>query len=245
MMVIMFGGKARVGKTTLAKWFSKYMYNKGFSPTLLSFADILKREVAKTGLTKEDNPEEYRLACQVLGSGKRKQDPDYWLTKFNERLNEIKVLDIENLETSPRKWHEKCVIVDDCRYLNEVGYGRKIDALNVFIAHGDRKLSDHDAKWREHESEDMANKIESWLSDYQNLFHFRLFNDTTEEAFKKKAESYFDDWLDYLQSDDKKLCDCFGCMKFRHDIELTQAELDKLALEAFKRCKILDNNEEL
>ena len=59
----------------------KYLYEKGYSPVNLSFAEILKKEVELTGLTKEKNPEEYRIACQVLGSTKRKEDPDYWIAR--------------------------------------------------------------------------------------------------------------------------------------------------------------------
>ena len=43
MMVIMIGGKARVGKTTVARWFGEYLYNKGYSPVTVSFAELLKK----------------------------------------------------------------------------------------------------------------------------------------------------------------------------------------------------------
>ena len=63
MLVIMLGGKARVGKTTLAKLISKYAYEKGLSPMIIPFAAVLKEEVeATTGMPKESNPEEYRKA---------------------------------------------------------------------------------------------------------------------------------------------------------------------------------------
>lgn len=243
MMVIMFGGKARVGKTTLAKLFTEYLYNKGYSPVIVPFADILKREVEKTGLTKEANPEQYRLACQVLGSGMRKQNPDFWVTKFEDRLNEIKIQDIENLETNPKNWHEKCVLVDDCRYLNEVNFGRKIGALQVFVAHGKRVVSEHDAPWRNHESEDMANKVESNDMHYTEMFHYRLFNDGTEQEFKTKATNYFEDWLNYMKSDDKVLCDCLGCMKTRYDIALTLGDLEQILDKAHKKLAEEDEDD--
>lgn len=243
MMVVMIGGKARVGKTTAANWFNKYLYEKGYSPVNLSFAEILKKEVELTGLTKEKNPEEYRVACQVLGSTKRKEDPDYWVKKFAERLATIKSQDTDNLEVNPKQWHEKCVIVDDCRYLNEVGYGRKIGALEVFIAHGTRKLIDHTGEWRNHESEDMANKIEAGNKDYQEMFHYRVFNNTSEEKFKLKLVELFDDWLEYLQDDDKYLCTCVGCVATRTDTEISSDAIENIIESLHKELR-KDNDDD-
>jgi hypothetical protein len=238
----MFGGKARVGKTTVTKWFSEFLYNKGYSPVIIPFADIIKQEVEKTGITKESNPEQYRIACQVLGSSMRKLNPDYWIIKFEEKLNEIKKLDIENLEISPKNWHEKCVLVDDCRYLNETNYGRKIDALQIFIAHGKRNLIEHNAEWRNHESEDMANKIESGNLNYSEIFHYRLFNETSLSDFKTKATGLFEDWLDYMKADDKKMCSCISCMKYRYDQTLTLSELEKILNKAHRKFLESDND---
>lgn len=228
MMVIMLGGKARVGKTTVAKWFGEFLYNKGYSPVNISFAAMLKQEVERTGLTKEKNPEEYRLACQLLGSTKRELDPDYWVHRFEEKLQEVKEQDITNLRANPKKWHEKCVIVDDCRYLNEVNYGRKIGALEVFIAHGSRELWEHTGKWRDHESESMANKIEAGELDYQDMFHYRLFNEGTEDQFRVKLVELFQDWLDYLQADDKEMCGCIWCLKTRNDVPMATDDIENM-----------------
>ena len=244
MMVIMIGGKARVGKTTVATLFNKYLYEKGYSPVNLSFAEILKKEVELTGLTKEKNPEEYRIACQVLGSTKRKEDPDYWVKKFAERLATIKSQDTDNLEVNPKLWHEKCVIVDDCRYLNEVGYGRKIGALEVFIAHGTRKLIDHTGEWRNHESEDMANKIEEGSIDYQEMFHYRVLNNTSEEKLKAKLMELFDDWLEYLQDDDKYLCPCVGCVATRTDTEISSDAIENIIEALHKELRKDDDDDD-
>ena len=113
MMLIMIGGKARVGKTTLAKILGECFYNKGFSPVYITFASILKEEVERTtGMTKESNSNEYREACQKLGSSKRKEDGDYWVKLLDRKLEEIKVQDVINLETDVKNWHEKVSIED-------------------------------------------------------------------------------------------------------------------------------------
>lgn len=243
MMVIMIGGKGRAGKTTVANLFSKFLYDKGFSPVHLSFAAILKKEVeAATGLTKESNSEAYRLACQTLGSEKRAMDPDYWVKKFAEKLADIKAQDVDNLEANTKNWHEKCVIVDDCRYLNEVGYGRKIGALEVFIAHGERELIEHSEAWRDHESESMANMIEAGSKDHQEMFHYRLLNDKTEAKLQAKLAEMFQDWLDYLQDDDKILCDCVACVAQRRDSPISEKEIENIIEALHKELREEEDN---
>ncbi len=245
MMVLMIGGKARVGKTTLAKWFAEYVYTNGYSPVMLSFADILKQEVTKaTGFTKDGNPEDFRLACQKLGAKHRKKDPDHWLKLFEQRLKEIKTQDTLNLEDNPKDWHEKCVIVDDCRYLNEVGYGRKIGALEVFVAHVNRKLDDHDGLWRQHESENMANQIESGSLNSEDMFHYRINNNLSEVLFKKQATALFKEWLDFIKCDDATLCPCPSCVAARNDREIDPDAIEKLIQDIKLRAESLGEDDD-
>jgi len=245
MIVIMIGGKARVGKTTLANQISKYVYGKGYAPIALSFATILKKEVeTRTGLTKENDPEEYRLACQACGAEKRKEDPDYWVKKFEERLNELRVIDAANLETNASDWHEKCVVIDDCRYLNEVGIGRKIGALQIFVSHGTRQLIEHDGAWRKHESEDMANNIEVETKDYTGMFHYTIANNTTLESFTRRVNTMLPEWITYAQDihDEQLNCDCLACVAHRAGKEISDAEIEA-AIEAIYKLTKGQNND--
>ena len=92
----MIGGKARVGKTTLAKWLSEYAYKEGYSPVLLPFAQALKEEAETRGYSKDKNPEEYRLFCQTLGSEMRATDSDFWVNKFKDKVKLKKALPFQN-----------------------------------------------------------------------------------------------------------------------------------------------------
>lgn len=215
MMLLMLSGKARVGKTTSAQLISEHAYKKGYSPVLLSFATVLKEEVTKnTQWTKENNPSEFRIACQKLGADRRKEDPNYWVKALQKRLKEIKVADAASLESDPQVWHEKMVIVDDCRYMNEVIFGRKVGACQIFVSHGSRKLEDHNGEWRQHESETMANSTEE-AGKSQDLFHFLLSNDTTKTELKKKLNQMFPSFIDFLQCDGPYLCPCPKCEQAR------------------------------
>jgi guanylate kinase len=239
MMVIMLAGQARVGKTTLAKWLSEYLYHKGYYPVILPFAGMLKEEVAAMGLTKENNPIEYREMCQKIGSSKRAEDPDYWVNKFRERAAKIKDEDIIRLEDSPKTWAEKVVLVDDCRYLNEIALGNELNALKIFISKGKRELEDAQADWRQHESEEMANNFEDGNKDIQSMFHYRIVNEDTEADYKKKVSALFDEWIELAGDLYTNLCDCEVCAAHRLDrdidlnvmidqvIELLEKQLEK------------------
>lgn len=220
MMVIMLAGQARVGKTTLAKWLSEYLYHKGYYPVILPFAGMLKEEVAAMGLTKENNPTEYREMCQKIGAAKRAEDPDYWVNKFRERAATIKADDIVRLEDSPKTWAEKVVLVDDCRYLNEIALGNELNALKIFISKGKRELQDANADWRQHESEEMANKYEEGNKDIQSLFHYRIINEGSEIEYKNKVSALFDEWIELAGDLYTNLCDCEVCTAHRLDRDI-------------------------
>ena len=218
MLVIMLGGPARVGKTTLAKWISEYAYNNGYTPVILPFAAMLKEEAERRGYSKERNPESYRTFCQTLGSDMRKQDPDHWVRCFRERVKKLYEDEQTALRDDPDTWHEKVIIVDDCRYPNEVAAARDLRALTIFISAGSRELIDHHAEWRKHESEEMANMIESGHKDYLDMFHYTIKNDSTERNFKEKCGDRYDEWFHITaESLIENLCDCELCMSVRQD----------------------------
>jgi hypothetical protein len=216
----MLGGPARVGKTTLAKWLSEYAYNNGYTPILLPFAQALKDEAKEKGYTKEKNAEEYRLFCQTLGSSMREQDEDYWVKKFRDKVKFIYEQEQKALKTDPTTWHEKVIIVDDCRYMNEIACARDLRALTVFISASGRELEDHDAEWRQHESEELANKIEAGDKDYNEVFHYVIKNEGTLEEYKTKCTNRFEEWFHITaESLLDTLCTCELCTSSRDDRE--------------------------
>ena len=219
MMVIMLAGQARVGKTTLANWLAEYLYHKGYYPVMLPFAGMLKDEVKAMGYTKESHPKEYRELCQKIGAGKRAEDPDYWVKKFKEKALQIKDEDVERLEANPKGWTEKVLLVDDCRYMNEVALGRELGALQIFISRGKRELEDQHGEWRKHESEDMANAIEAGDKNYEDVFHYRVVNEGSLSDYKKKVTDLFDEWL-IAAGESDPLCTCEVCKSHRMDKDI-------------------------
>lgn len=209
-----------MGKTTLAKWLAEYAYNNGYTPIILPFAAAIKDEAEKRGYSKDTNPEEYRAFCQTLGSSARDEDPDFWVKRFRDKVKELYAQEQKDLATDPDTWHEKVIIVDDCRYMNEVAASRDIRALTIFISPGDRMLIDHGAEWRNHESEEMANRITEGHKDYKDLFHYFLRNEKTLQDFKTKCEAKFPEWFDLLAENlIENMCTCELCMSSREDRE--------------------------
>jgi hypothetical protein len=191
--MIMFAGKARVGKTDAAKLASKFLYDMNMWPLVRSFAAPIKDMAAQQGYTKEDTPDEYRLWMQKNGAAKRAEDPDYWLNKWKETLP------LEGNE-------DQVVLVDDCRYMNEVAAGRDNDALIIFIHPGHRDLEEQDAEWRNHESEDLANNVFTSNKNYMDIFQHLIFNAGTKGDLQMKIDRILLGWLT------DGVCTCDLCM---------------------------------
>jgi hypothetical protein len=214
----MIGGKARVGKTTLAKWLSEYAYNEGYTPVILPFAQALKDEAEKRGYSKDKNPEEYRAFCQTLGSEARKEDEDFWVKKFKDKIKFMYEQEQKALAEDPDTWHEKVIIVDDCRYMNEVAAARDLKALTVFISSGNRELPEAKAEWRTHESEAMANAIDDQDKNYTEVFYYVIRNEKSERLYKSKVTEKFEEWFHILSEGlIGNLCSCEMCLASRED----------------------------
>ena len=216
MNLIMIAGRARVGKTTLAKMIADYAFNNGLRPVLLSFAGGLKREVHEQGYTKESHPEEYRKICQKIGMEKRAEDPDYWVKAFNKELASVIEEEAKHLESGDKFW-ESLVIVDDCRFMNELAYGREFGATQIFIASGKRKLDDEYAAWRLDTSEHMANCIEEDSKQYYDTFDWFIDNDSSEKAFIAKVEPLMPVFCGFGASSHTESCPCEVCSANRQD----------------------------
>ncbi len=207
-----------MGKTTLAKWLSEYAFNEGYTPIILPFANALKQKAESKGYSKNKNPEEYRAFCQTLGSDMRNKDPDYWVKRFKEKITNIYEQEKAALEAEPDTWHEKVIIVDDCRYMNEVAAARDLRALTVFVSAGNRELPEALAEWRSHESEALANSIEAKNKDYTEVFDYVLYNNETEKEYKNKTTQKFEEWFHILSEGLlSNLCTCELCKSARED----------------------------
>ena len=151
----------------------------------MSFADPLKKEATEKGYSKENSPVEYREYCQEVGALKREVDPNYWVDSFEKDLTRLIAVEQEDLRKGNPYW-ERCVIVDDCRYQNEVGLGIKYGATMIFLNPGDRELPMADAKWRKHHSEEMANSIMEGDEEKSQWFAYHILNDDDLESLQIK-----------------------------------------------------------
>ena len=205
MRMVMFVGRARVGKTTIAHMVAEFAYHLGFKPVFLPFAGPIKDDAEEKGYTKEKDSTEYRNYCQSIGAQRRKEDSDYWVNRWSQKIKEIINLEAEDIERGEKYW-ERVILVDDCRYLNEVAKGRDFDAIQIFVSNGDRGIDEQDADWRYHESEMMANNIEAKDPNYKGIFSTILLNDGSLEDLRAVVEIYSEVWLGtrMLNEEDKE-----------------------------------------
>ena len=193
MQLIVLAGQARVGKTTLAKIIAEGAFNLGMKPELLSFAGPLKKLAEEKGYAKDTEPKKYRDFCQSYGAMKREIDPDYWVNEFEKELQEHVKTEQRAIKDNEKYW-ERCIIVDDCRYLNEVGLAMKHNATLIFVSFGDREMPDSEAELRDHHSEKMARLIDSGDKDYIDVFPYVITNDGNEKDLKEQAQDMIPVW---------------------------------------------------
>lgn len=199
MRLIQIAGKGRAGKTTVANMISKYAFNMGYIPVIVPFAGAIKELAAKANLTKESNSAEYRKYCQQLGEEKRKEDCDYWVTRTFEKIQEYMVKELDNKSEGKKFW-EFVIIQDDVRYTNEVALGKELAAIQIFIDPGHRELEEHNAPWREHESESLATLVEASLnlpkSEYEDMFDIFLDNSDSLVTLEEDIKDSLKLWLE-------------------------------------------------
>ena len=193
MELIIISGIAKVGKSTLAHLIAKEAFNLGFKPIILPFAGPLKDEANARGFTKDDKPIEYREFCQIHGALKRESDPNYWVKKFEDRLIEICEEELNSLKANEPYW-QRIVIVDDCRYENELSVAKKYKACTIFLSPGSRDLVDMKSTWRTHHSESMATKIEKGDNELLELFDYVITNDDDVDNLEMRAAAMSPIW---------------------------------------------------
>lgn len=210
----MLSGKARVGKTWLAQEIANYAFEQGQIPVLLSLADGIKDAALERNLTKEDNPKEYREFCQEFGVRKRNEDRDYWVNVLRSKINEHRYLEAKAIEEDKKYW-ERVIIIDDVRFMNEVAFGRELNATQIFLSSGRRTLIDSDADWRSHESEALANSVEANEKDFEEVFQYYVTNEGTQEELLDSLDHWIPKWCGIENpkkpSDGNDECNCSIC----------------------------------
>ena len=194
MKFIQLCGAGRAGKSTIASILYEVAYENNYIPIILPFAKALKKEAADKGFIKDKDPEGYRAYCQKWGEGRRKENPDHWVNKVKEEVEELKLKEMAHKNVGDDRF-EHIVIQDDVRYMNEIAYGREMNAYQIFITTGDRDLPEPFDSWRFHESEDLATKVEMGDKDYVDIFHEYLVNRDPIPELQDYIRDRFYTWI--------------------------------------------------
>jgi nucleoside-triphosphatase THEP1 len=221
MHTILIAGQAGVGKTTLAELIAEKVFELGLNPVLLSFAGPIKEEAKKKGYSKEEFPDKYRKYCQEMGAQMRTLDQNYWVNAMVESIEREEEKERDSMASGKKFW-ERCVIIDDCRYMNEVILGKEMGSTIIFLSSGSRELEAHE--WRDHESELFANDVENNKSEYKDLFTHIFINDKDIDALANKIEKMVPIWC-CLSVDSEEKCNCIRCRLRREgkSQEITEA----------------------
>lgn len=199
MRIFQISGMGRVGKTTLAKLIAKYSFELGYTPVFIPFADVIKKQAEEQGITKESDSTRYREFCQTLGANKRKENPDYWVVRTYDQIQEYMLKEIDNKSLN-RTYFEYVIIQDDVRYMNELAFGRDLAATQIFLCSGDRTLEEHGAEWRSHESELMANLIDETIAtkpgEFEETFDIVIMNNKSLSNLEKLVKDNIKEWLE-------------------------------------------------
>lgn len=209
MKIISFSGRAGSGKTTIVRELMRHLFDDGYSPVYLPFAQLLKEEAAQQGYGKETNPLDYRKFCQDFGAKKRQENKDYWIERWVEKYESHL-----HQERTGERLSETVILIDDCRYINETETVKDRGGKTIFVASGTRTLVDERAPWRKHESEALANLIEKTLrykKDVITPFCQVFWNQESLEELEDGLVFAYQDWLE------ESPCDCELCKSRREN----------------------------
>ena len=199
MQIYAFLGPARVGKTSASNHLHEVCEKRGYYVQRLSFAGPIKAGCARLGVTKEEQPDEYRSLAQRWGAGRRLRNPLHYIRKMGraiERIRRVEQEDYAKLDAQGKLdcWDETVIIIDDVRYENEVKALTDIGAEVCFLNPGERlNLTE---EFRQHESEALSNKLvnddeflEEFMSEYEC---WELPADQSEEMMMQLIDVYCD-----------------------------------------------------
>tara|TARA_B100001093_G_scaffold152768_1_gene145465 strand:- start:18523 stop:19233 length:711 start_codon:yes stop_codon:yes gene_type:complete len=225
MIIIGLSGKARTGKSRLSKELYNAAEKLGWDVFVKPFAGPLKKYVSEElGYTKENNPQKYREHCQKIGAEKRQEDPDHWVSLwYKDMLSEYS----EEMQVGERP---SLYLVDDVRYPNELKILKspKVKATLLFVKPMEREIEDPQGEWRSHESEKVANKLDTLDDDVikeRHEYDFVIHNDKPEEQLQKWAVNF----INFLSSNDPCLCE--ACIA---NYEMRAPDADKIDEELKK-----------
>jgi hypothetical protein len=116
---------------------------------------------------------------------------DYWVNLIGDQIRQQADLDMPDAQES--KYHERVLIFDDARFLNELEVIRKNSGRLIYIDATDR-LTDLDAPWRQHLSEQVSwDYLRGVLPD--TTFDQVLVNYRTEADFRAFVRMNASRWL--------------------------------------------------
>ena len=231
MRIFAFLGPARVGKTTAADMLDTQLCERGFHVERLSMAFAIKEGMRRVGITKEEQPEQYRSLAQRWGAGRRDRNPDHYVQKAYNKIERFRDLERAdwaklNFDGNLECWDETAVIIDDIRYPNEVNLMQDLDATIVWVD-GTTRIN-FTEPFRQHESEEMANHLAHDSDALDEMLEstdgWVLDADNGVKAMADQLIMYVDRiWLgvwDVLGFDD-------SCEKLSRDVEDMLDELDE------------------
>jgi len=222
MQIVFIAGQAGLGKTTVAKMIAEKAFGLGLKPVLESFAKPIKDAAADKGFTKEEFPDKYRRFCQRLGALKRSQNEDYWVDRMRRRLVEVKQEEDADISSGVKYW-ERVVIIDDCRYLNEIKLGTEENAFLMFLSRGRKAVKA--GAWRNHESERLAKEIDNnKLSPFREMFSYILDNDIPFSELEAHVQE-ITPIICGLDAESNAECDCPSCRAGDFDTNALWREL--------------------
>lgn len=168
MQIVGFGGLAKAGKTTAAKILAQWAFNHSYHVVMEQFAGPLKKASSVLGFHKGgDMDAQYRRFCQIVGTDLVRNEfklDGWWVKLMADRIDVLAMEEQNRMRfeadgkfpgIAEAPFHETLVIIDDVRFPNECEVLKKYKARSVFVcAHG--RLTDLEAPWRQHESEQLA-----------------------------------------------------------------------------------------
>lgn len=174
--LVLFCGKAGVGKTTSANYAASYSYMKRFvNSRVLSFASGVK-ECAKKFFGWNGTKDIYgRELLQKVGGFGREINPNNWVDRLIEKFTET---------------NDEIGFVDDCRFINEIRIPKcAFKTYVIRIESPDREILKGTPAYDDPSETSLPSGI-------NELYDFIIWNTGTKEDLKETIEKIVDIILD-------------------------------------------------
>ena len=113
MEIILIGGKAGQGKTTAAKYIKEKLERSGKVCYIRSYGSFVKECAVSVYNWDKQKNEKGRTLLQEIGTAGRNYNENTWIEKMKEELSKLEKIKVDY------------VVIDDCRYENEITEIRK------------------------------------------------------------------------------------------------------------------------